>query len=99
AHVSGVATLLRELVPMMGGVEIVALLTTNVSDLGAAGRDKYFGAGLIDACAAAELASADAVVCARAPDIQPAPAIADENTDVDTGLDTGVSDELVIELD
>ncbi|MCZ6709989.1 MAG: S8 family serine peptidase, partial [Gammaproteobacteria bacterium] len=46
AHVSGVATLLRELVPMMGGVEIVALLTTNVSDLGAAGRDKYFGAGL-----------------------------------------------------
>jgi hypothetical protein len=99
AHVSGVATLLRELMPMMSGVEIVTLLNFNVSDLGVAGRDKYFGAGLIDACAAAELASADAVVCARAPDAQPAPAIADENTVIDTGLDTGVSDELVIELD
>jgi len=99
AHVSGIAALMRELMPMMSGVEIVALLKTNVTDLGDAGRDKYFGAGLIDACAAAELASAAAVVCVGTPDAPTAQGMPGGNMDVDSRLDTGVSDELVIELD
>ena len=63
AHVSGIAALLRELVPVMSGAELRAILKTKVIDLGVAGRDAEFGAGLIDACAAVKLMTADAVVC------------------------------------
>ncbi len=63
AHVSGIAALLRELVPVLSGAELRAILKTKVVDLGAAGRDAEFGAGLIDACAAVKLMTADAVVC------------------------------------
>jgi subtilisin family serine protease len=113
AHVSGIAALLRELMPMMSAAEVVAVLKTNTSDLGDAGRDSHFGAGLIDACAAAEQVSAAAVVCPaalqRAPDQARSmlPAMLGDlpreaqpgELDDDTGLDTGASDELVIELD
>lgn len=63
AHVSGVAALLRELVPLLSSAELRAILKTEVVDLGVAGRDAEFGAGLIDACAAVKLMTADAVVC------------------------------------
>ncbi len=63
AHVSGIAALLRELVPVMSGAVLRAILKTKVVDLGVAGRDVEFGAGLIDACAAVKLMTADAVVC------------------------------------
>lgn len=65
AHVSGIAALLRELVPVLSGAELRAILQTKVIDLGVAGRDVEFGAGLIDACAAVKLMTADAVVCAE----------------------------------
>lgn len=101
AHTSGIAALMRELMPMMSAAEIVAVLRTRAADLGDAGRDARFGAGRIDACAAAEQVSAAAVVCTGLPDTAAAPLAEPpvENADLDTGLDTGVSDELVIELD
>jgi subtilisin family serine protease len=101
AHMSGIAALLREAMPMMSGKEIAAVLKTNVADLGVAGRDTLFGAGLIDACAAAELVSAAAIVCPQAPEATPSPAAAIEavETRPDIRPETGASDELVIELD
>ena len=65
AHVSGVAALLRELGPVLSGPELRAILKTKVLDLGVLGFDTKFGAGLIDACAAVQLSTADAVVCSE----------------------------------
>ena len=63
AHVSGVALLLKDLVPFLGASEISWVLNAHSIDLGEAGRDPIFGTGLIDACAAAQSATADAVAC------------------------------------
>jgi len=95
AHASGVVALLRELMPMMSSMEVIAAVSGNVADLGAAGADDRYGAGLIDACAAAETISAAAIVCpAAAPQLPDGPAAAPG----ETGLETGTDDELVIEL-
>ncbi len=63
AHVVGVAALLQELSPFMSGLELRGALTNYVTDLGEPGRDARFGAGLVDACAAARALTADAVLC------------------------------------
>ena len=65
AHVSGIAALLKDLVPLYGGSEIASLLSAHTRDLGDAGRDRQFGNGLVDACRAAATATADAVACER----------------------------------
>lgn len=96
AHLSGIAALMRELMPMASGAEIATVLKTNVIDLGVAGSDAQFGAGLIDACAAAELLSAAAVVCPQG-NLPVSASLSDPLPEPE--LDTGVSDELVIELD
>ena len=63
AHASGVAALIKELVPVLSSREIASMIKGNTLDLGVMGRDPQFGRGLIDACSVAQLATADAVVC------------------------------------
>ena len=63
AHVAGAAALLLEVAPTTTVDALRATLTDNVRDLGDAGPDKRFGAGLVDLCAAAQKTSADAVRC------------------------------------
>ena len=63
AHVSGIAALLAELSPLMSPREVGLVLRANAKDLGAPGADADFGAGLVDACRAAAMATADAVTC------------------------------------
>lgn len=46
-YVSGLAALYKEKYPEMTNVQIRALLQKNAKDLGAAGRDTYFGYGLV----------------------------------------------------
>ncbi len=65
AHVTGIAALIRELNPLMTAREIAMVIRTSSRDLGAAGVDAVFGAGLVDACKAASAATADAVSCAQ----------------------------------
>jgi subtilisin family serine protease len=97
AHASGIGALIRELMPMMSATEIAQALQANVADLGEAGRDTRFGAGLVDACATAELVSAAAVVCVGAAGPRSGESAPGSNTDLDTRLDSGVSDEMDIE--
>ncbi|MEZ5559317.1 MAG: S8 family serine peptidase [Pseudomonadales bacterium] len=66
AHVAGIAALLRELVPLMSGPELRGLLRSQARDLGPPGTDTDFGMGLVDACASAASATAQAVLCAGA---------------------------------
>ncbi len=63
AHVSGVAALIRELGPVLSAKEVGLIIRSNARDLGAAGADAEFGAGLVDACRTAAAATADAVSC------------------------------------
>lgn len=55
-HVAAVAALIRALRPDLNADEVVALLASTATDLGAAGRDPVYGFGLIDAYAAAAAA-------------------------------------------
>jgi len=48
-HVSGVAALAWEANPLFSNVEVRALLQSTADDLGAAGKDNFFGYGLVDA--------------------------------------------------
>lgn len=65
AHVTGIAALIRELGPLMTAREIAMVIKASSRDLGDAGPDAAFGAGLVDACKAAATATADAVSCAQ----------------------------------
>ena len=51
-HVSGAAALLRAYHPDWTNQQVVNQLTSTALDLGAAGRDNYYGYGLVDAAAA-----------------------------------------------
>jgi len=55
-HVAAIAALVRALRPDLTADEIVALLASTATDLGAAGRDPVYGYGLVDAYAAAAAA-------------------------------------------
>lgn len=48
-HVSGVAALLMSAYPALTNYQVRALLDNSAIDLGAAGRDYYYGYGLVDA--------------------------------------------------
>ncbi|MGE0621593.1 MAG: S8 family serine peptidase [Pseudomonadales bacterium] len=63
AHVSGVAALIRELGPVLSAREVGLIIRGNARDLGDAGIDSQFGAGLVDACRTAAAATAEAVTC------------------------------------
>ena len=76
AHVIGIAALLQELSPFMSGLELRGAVINHVTDLGDPGRDVRFGAGLVDACAAARTLTADAVMCEE--DVEPSPFLIDE---------------------
>lgn len=67
AHVSGVAALLRALVPNTDAAMLRRTLTTAVRDLGDVGRDAIFGNGLLDACGAWHAADSSAAASACAP--------------------------------
>lgn len=60
AHVSGIAALLIELRPRLTPRAVRNLLLSTARDLGAAGRDSQFGAGLADAYRAAAAVNAPA---------------------------------------
>ena len=64
AHVSGVAALLRDLIPFAGGQELVSVLKGNADDLGRYGTDDDFGDGAVNACKAVSAGTAAAVECA-----------------------------------
>jgi len=55
-HVAAVAALMRALRPDLSADEIVALLASTATDLGAPGRDATYGYGLVNAYAAAAAA-------------------------------------------
>ena len=55
-HVTAVAALVRALRPDLSADEVVALLASTATDLGAPGRDPVYGYGLVDAYAAAAAA-------------------------------------------
>jgi thermitase len=63
-HVAGLAALLLSLNPQLTNVQVRALIETNVDDLGAAGWDKFYGYGRINARKA---------LAAVAPSPQPSP--------------------------
>jgi len=63
AHVSGIAALLKPLLPLTAPADIAFLLRSETVDLGAPGKDPQFGHGLVDACAAAAVATAQAITC------------------------------------
>ena len=48
-HVSGVAALAWEANPLLSNAEVRALLQSTADDLGAVGKDNWFGYGLVDA--------------------------------------------------
>ena len=52
AHVSGVAALLLSQFPSISYDEAISRLKTTVDDLGAVGKDPYFGYGRVNACKA-----------------------------------------------
>lgn len=51
-HVAGAAALIRELWPQLSAAEVVDILLTSATDLGAAGTDPIFGRGLLNVGAA-----------------------------------------------
>jgi serine protease len=53
-HVAGVAALVKALAPQLGPPALLALLQATARDLGPAGYDTGYGAGLLDAAAACE---------------------------------------------
>jgi subtilisin family serine protease len=63
AHFSGVVALLADLTPLMSAAELRGTLEGSARDMGAPGDDPQYGAGVVDACAAAALATSEAVVC------------------------------------
>ncbi|HEX9691039.1 MAG TPA: S8 family serine peptidase [Gemmatimonadales bacterium] len=56
-HVSGVATLIRAKYPALCASQVAQIMFSTAVDLGAPGRDDYYGYGLPDAVAALDLAS------------------------------------------
>ena len=58
-HIAGIAALLLETVPGASPSEIRDIIMQSAIDLGAAGHDLTYGAGLADAVAAADLVSSD----------------------------------------
>lgn len=63
AHFSGVVALLADLTPLMSAAELRGALAGSARDLGTPGDDPQYGAGVVDVCAAAALATSEAVVC------------------------------------
>ena len=57
AHVTGIAALVLAINPQLTSAELRAILLEASRDLGAPGRDEVYGAGLIDAARAVELAA------------------------------------------
>lgn len=55
-HVAAIAALIRALRPDLNADQVVALLASTATDLGAIGRDPVYGYGLVDAYAAAAAA-------------------------------------------
>jgi len=66
AHVSGVAALLKPLMPLSSAADIAHVLRSSGRDLGRPGKDPLFGHGLLDVCAAATAVTAEAVTCEQA---------------------------------
>lgn len=56
-HVSGTAALVWSIQPALTNLEVREILTSTAVDLGAAGPDRYFGAGKVDAASAVQAAS------------------------------------------
>jgi hypothetical protein len=65
AHVSGVAALLGSLNPLANAADMSFMLRSHSKDLGLPGPDERFGAGVVDACAAAAAVTSSEVTCAR----------------------------------
>jgi subtilisin family serine protease len=53
-HVSGAAALVIAAHPGWSNTQVRSRLTGTATDLGAAGRDSYYGYGLVNAAAAAQ---------------------------------------------
>lgn len=63
AHVSGIAALVKDLVPFISARELAGMLEAHARELGEPGKDLKFGNGLVDACRSASAATAEAVAC------------------------------------
>jgi subtilisin family serine protease len=74
--VSGVVALIRSARPDLNRVEVENILLSTAQDLGVAGRDQSYGAGLVDANAAVTAALAYVRPAAPAPAPAPAPTAA-----------------------
>jgi len=56
-HVAALAGLIRSVNPELTNIEVMDLMRNSATDLGAKGKDKYFGYGQIDVVRALEMAS------------------------------------------
>lgn len=56
-HVAGVAALVLSVSPNLSMTQLQFILESTAQDIGEPGRDDFFGAGIVDAAAAVELAS------------------------------------------
>jgi subtilisin family serine protease len=55
-HVTALAALIRSVNPLLKNTEVMDIMRKSASDLGTAGKDKYFGYGQIDVTKALEMA-------------------------------------------
>lgn len=60
-HVTALAALIRSVNPKLKNTEVMQLMRDTATDLGQAGKDKYFGYGLIDVAAALKAAQPKSV--------------------------------------
>lgn len=63
AHVSGVVALLLQVSPRLSPEEVQRILEETAEDLGAAGKDRLFGSGRVDACRAIRRSIGSSLVC------------------------------------
>ena len=89
---AGVVALMMSAKPTLSSGQVESLLYSNALDLGAAGRDIYFGYGRVDAAAAVSAASASVAADTQAPTVAIASPLASSSVSGLTAVDVGASD-------
>ena len=91
---AGVVALMMSASPALAGTQVESLLYSTATDLGVAGRDRYFGYGRVDAVAAVQAAAAAATTGAdtQAPAIAIGHPVADATVAGLVAVDVSASD-------
>ena len=89
---AGVVALMMSAKPTLSSGQVESLLYSTALDLGAAGRDIYFGYGRVDAAAAVRAASASVAADTQAPTVAIAAPLGSSSVSGLTAVDVGASD-------